>query len=114
MKRPGRSFAQLLTEELQGVAGIVAQGDECLRREDEGWRMKGVDYRRLVFARGVADAALRVSKAHYGQPRVGIVRQLTAMKTRVRLSRSEVRSLISADLGDEALKRRLAELARPD
>ena len=36
MKRPGWRFTQLLTEELEGVARIVAQGDERLRREDEG------------------------------------------------------------------------------
>ena len=36
MQRAGRGLAQLLAEKLEGVARIIAQGGEALRREDEG------------------------------------------------------------------------------
>ena len=36
VQRLGRNFAQPLAEELEGVAGIVAHGDQRFRTEDEG------------------------------------------------------------------------------
>ena len=61
MQRLRRNFAQPLTEELEGVSGIVADGDERFRTKDEG---DASDVRRIL---GLADhAGVQVANAILG------------------------------------------------
>jgi len=73
------------------------RGASVKRRSAKGTPRGRVDYRRLVWAKGVLGKLLGATEQLYGRPRQLVARRLTELVTGVPLSRDEARALAAAD-----------------